>query len=924
MGWRRFVRRAYWDRERGKELDSYLQIETDENIARGMSPQAARRAAHRKLGNTVRIREEIYEMNTIDMLESLGRDLRYAVRGMTRRPGFTLAVVLTLALGIGANAAIFSVVNGVLLKPLAYPDADGLVSIHHVAPGITTAASGPVVAAGGGVGGTPAGEVTVSPSMYFTYQDESRVFQHIGIWGHGGRTLTGHGDPEQVRALFVTFDVLPALGVQPMLGRRFSRADDAWNPAVADPIILTYSYWQRRFGGDRSVVGRRLLIDAQAAEIVGVMPQGFRFLDLKPEIEVINIVRFNRARTTLAEFGSLQGLARLKPGLTLADANADVARMLPIWFNAWPVPPGALGKAAIANWHIAPALRPLKDDVVGNVSQLAVAGNVPDMLWVVMGTLGLVLLIACANIANLMLVRSDGRRQEFAVRAALGAGRRRIAREVLVESLALGALGGALGMLVAYGALKLLVVIAPAALPRLNEISLDARVFVFAAVVSLLCSLICGFLPALRQASQADAPMAAGTRGASVSRERQRTRNTLVVVQVALALVLLVSSGLMLRTFQALQNVDPGFTRAEELQTMRLWIPPSRIREPEQFVRTQQEILERIGAIPGVTAAGFASAIPMEGRVNDDRVIVEGESYAASETPPRRRHKFVSPGFFRAMGTRMIAGRDITWADIYTRTPVAVISENFASEIWGTPAEAIGKRIREPSPADRPQVWREVVGVVQDVHEDGLYTPAPATVYWPTMMDNFFGAEFANRAAAFVIRSDRAGSEGLMNDVRQAVWSVNGDLPVFLVRTLDDLYDESLATTSFAMVMLAIAAMMALGLGVIGTYGVISYVVSQRSREIGLRLALGAEPTKLERMFVLQGLALAGIGAVAGLAAALGLTRWMSSLLFGIGPWDPMTYGVVLGILLTATALASYMPARRAASVNPMLTLNAE
>jgi predicted permease len=604
--------------------------------------------------------------------------------------------------------------------------------------------------------------------------------------------------------------------------------------------------------------------------------------------------------------------------------------MLPLWLDAWPAARGTLGREAVANWRLAPALRPLKDDVVGNVSQLTVVGNVREMLWVVMGTLGLVLLIACANIANLMLVRSDGRRQEFAVRAALGAGRRRIAREVLVESLALGAVGGALGMLVAHGALRLLVAIAPVNLPRVNEISLDSRVFAFGAAVSLVCSLVCGFLPALRQAS-----MASGTRGAvsagtswrrsfSVSRERQRTRNALVVVQVALALVLLVSSGLMLRTFQALQNVNPGFTRADELQTLRLWIPPSRIREPERFTRTQHEILDRIAAIPGVTAAGFASAIPMEGRFNDDRVIVEGESYAATETPPRRRHKFVSPGFFHALGTRMIAGRDITWNDIYGRRPVAVISENFAREVWRTPAAAVGKRIRESGPADRPQVWREVVGVVQDVHEDGLFTRPPATVYWPTLMDEFFGAEFANRAAAFVIRSDRAGSERLMNDVRKAVWSINADLPVFLVRTLDDLYDESLATTSFAMVMLAIAAALALGLGVIGTYGVVAYVVSQRSREIGLRLALGAEPVALKRMFVLKGLALAGIGAAAGLTAALGLMQWMSSLLFGIGPRDPITYLVVLGILLAATTLASYVPARRAATVNPMLTLSSE
>jgi len=417
MGWRRFLRRARWDRERAEELKSYLQIETDENIARGMSADEARQAAQRKLGNTLRIREDIYQMNTIGFLDSLGRDLRYALRGMRRRPTFTLAAVLTLALGIGANTAIFAVVHGVLIKSLSYPNAEELVSLRHTAAGLPSG-----------------GDMNVSPTMYFTYRDESRMFQNIGLWTTGGQSLTGRGEPEQVRTLWVTYGTLQALGVQPLMGRWFSEADDTPGTSGPDPVILTYGYWQRRFGGDQSPIGRKLTIDSRPSEVVGVMPSEFRFVDFDPE--VILTLRLNRGQLVLGNFG-IRGLARLKPGVSLDEANADVARMLHIWLNAWPAATGGPGRQMLESWRIGPALRPLKTEVVGSVA---------DMLWVLMGTIGIVLLIACANIANLMLVRSDGRRQEFALRAALGAGRGRLAKELLVESLVLGAMGGVLGL----------------------------------------------------------------------------------------------------------------------------------------------------------------------------------------------------------------------------------------------------------------------------------------------------------------------------------------------------------------------------------------------------------------------------------------------------------------------------------------------
>ena len=898
MTWRRFFRRASWDRDRAEELRSYLAIETDENIARGMSADAARRAAHLKLGNTVRIREEIYRMNTISPLETFGRDLRLALRGMRRRPGFTLAVVLTLALGIGANTAIFGVVDGVLIKPLSYPNAGELVSIRQVAPGLNVS------------------ELRLSATQYFTYREEGRVFQQIGLYGDGGRTITGVGEPEQARALFVTYDVLQALGVKPQLGRIFTEADSTPGAAPYAPVIvLTHAYWQRRFGGDRSVIGRRLVADSNPVEVIGVMPEGFRFLDMEPAAEVISLIALNRTGMRIGGFG-YWSLARLKPGVTVADANADIARMLPIWLDRWPTPPNTGGRQEYEKWKITPVVQPLKDEVVGGVG---------DMLWVLMATIGMVLLIACANVANLMLVRSESRRQEFAVRTALGARRGDIVREVLVESLTLSLVGGALGVALAYAGLTLVVATAPTTLPRVEDISLDPRVVTFAVVVSLFSSVLFGAIPALKHAVQHGGPLAGSARGSSTSRERQRTRNALVVVQVALAMVLLVASGLMIRTFVALLDVEPGFSAAADVQTARVWVPPQQVPEAERVTRTQQEILDKVTALPGVKAAAFASAVPMEGplRVALTPVFVEGKDYAGT-TPPRRRTKTVSPGYFGAIGTQFIAGRDITWNDIYGRTKVAIVSENFAREVWGSPAAALGQRIRDSAPAST-DLWREIVGIVEDVHEDALYQAAPAFVYWPVMMENFNGNTlFVTRAVNLVIRSDEAGRESLLNDVRKAVSSVNSSMPVFLVRTMKDLYDQSMARTSFALIMLAIAAAMALALGVIGIYGVIAYVVAQRSREIGIRLALGAAPAALMRMFVGQGLVLTAIGAGAGLVTAIALTQWMSSLLFGVERLDPATYAAVLGVLAMAAAMASYVPARRAAAIDPVETLTAE
>lgn len=907
MGWRSFWHRDAWDRERGEELASYLDLETDENIARGMAPQAARAAAHRKLGNTRQIREEIYRMNTITFLDTLVRDARYALRALRHHAAFTAVAILTIAIGIGANTAVFSVVNSILLQPLRYPQAGELVALRQFAPGAAGLASF-------------ADGLLLSPSMYFTYSDHNRSFQSMGVWTRDTANVTGFAQPEQVRITTVSDGVLQALEVPPLLGR-WLNAQDQIPRGPAPPgfafvgrtntVMLGYGYWQRRFGGDRSVIGREITIDSVARQIVGVMPRGFQIAD--QNFDVIAPLAITRSHLILAGFG-MQGVARLKPGVTIRQANADLTHLLPVWMDSWSNGPGT-NPHIYETWRITPALRPLKDDVVGNVG---------DVLWVVMGTIGLVMLIACANVTNLLLVRANARQQELAVRAALGGSAARIVRGLLVESAILGLAGGALGLAIAQAGLRLLAAIGPANLPRLSEISLDGWAVAFSMVLSLLSGLIFGLIPALKYAGpRIAATLSRAGRTASVSRERHRTRNLLVIAQVALAMVLLISAGLMIRTFQALRTVDPGFTEAEHLQTIRIAIPESLIPEPVRVTRTQNDILDKLAALPGVRSVGFASEMPMQSDAGMwDDILVEGQNYSPNEIPPLRMYQYPSPGFFHTIGARLIAGRELTWAEIYGDRPVVLLSESLARETWGSPSAAIGKRIREfPG-----MPWHEVIGVVQDVRERGVQEKAPEIVYWPPMMPFLMGTPKpdAIRAMTFAIRSDRAGSASFVDEVRRAVWSVNASLPVAEVRTMQDIYSRSLGRTSFTLVMLAIAGAMALVLGVIGLYGVIAYAVSQRRREIGIRLALGADPAELKKMFVRHGFTLAAVGAAIGLVAAAGLMRLMKSLLFGISPFDPLTYAAVPVVLVAAAVLASYVPARRAAAVDPVEALKSE
>jgi predicted permease len=479
-----------------------------------------------------------------------------------------------------------------------------------------------------------------------------------------------------------------------------------------------------------------------------------------------------------------------------------------------------------------------------------------------------------------------------------------------------------LGALFAYGGLRLLLALSPANLPRLSEISLDAQSLCFALVLSLLAGLLFGLIPALKYSGRRiSLALSSAGRTSSVSRERHRARNLLVVAQVSLALILLVSAGLMIRTFQSLRTVEPGFTHPKHLQIMRISIPKLLVPEARRVTRIQNDISDKLAAIPGVTSVGFATEMPMEGNEpNWDYIIPEGRPDATEQNQPLRFFKNVSPGFIGTDGTKLIAGRDLTWTAVYDQRREAMVSENLARELWGTPSAAIGKRFREF------KNWWEVVGVVQDVRENGVNEKAPAIVYWPPMIEGLFspGPLDAVRSVTYVVRSDRTGTASFLNEIRNSVSSVNSELPLTSMRTMQDVYDHSLARTSFALVMLAIAGSMALAIGIIGIYGVISYTVSQRTREIGIRLALGAQQGAIARMFVSHALLLAGIGAAIGLAGAIELMQLMKSLLFGISPRDPLTYIVVPAALILVAAIASYFPARRAAAVDPANTLRVD
>jgi len=807
---------------------------------------------------------------------------------------FTALTLFTLAVGIGATTLIFSVVDGVLLKPLPYPQPNRLIGVWFNSKAINL---------------QNIQDLNIAPFLYFTIREQNKTLEDIGAYNNESLSVTGSGEPEHVRGLAVSEGVLPMLGVKPVLGRLFNREDDTASAAAT--VMLSYAYWQKQFGGRSSALGQSITIDGKSRQIVGVLPRTFHFLSWEDAALVLPM-QWDRSKTKLGEF-SYEGLARLKPRVSIEQASADLQRLIPISIRSFPPPLGYSRELfEAADFHT--SLHPLMQDVVGNVGKV---------LWVLMGSIVMVLLIACANVANLLLVRVEGRRQELAIRSSLGAGWKGIAGDLLLESMALALLGSALGLGLAYAGLRFLVAMAPA-LPRLHEIGINLPVVLFTVGLALLTGLLIGLIPVFKlTAGQLNGSLREGGRSLSQGRERHRARNVLVVVQVAFALVLLICSGLMIRTFQALERVNPGFNNPGTLQTFRISIPETQIpdKDRDQLIHMDQEMVNKLAALAGVQSVALTSSVPMSGYSSNDLVYVADRTYREGEIPPIRRFIMASPELFKTLGTPLLAGRDSTWEDNYDKLPVAIVSESLAKEYWGDARDALGKRIRTGSADD----WRQIVGVVGDVHDDGLDKPSPTTVYWPLEMNNFdTEKQRVQRGVAFVIRTPMAGSEAFLKEARQAIWSVNGSLPLADPNTVAFYYKRSLARTSFTLIMLAVAGSMALLLGIVGIYGVISYSVTQRTREIGIRMALGAQRGQILGLFVRDGLMLTGLGIGCGLVTSFAAMRLMQSLLFGVTPYDASTYAAITVVIFATAWVACWIPARKALAVDPMIALRAE
>ncbi|MGH9393548.1 MAG: ABC transporter permease [Terriglobales bacterium] len=870
-------RRGRSEQEAAREIRAHLGLMAADLEQGGMDAAAARRQAAILLGGEEQTRAQHRGARGLAAIEDWAREARHAGRSLRRARTFTLAAVATLGIGIGATTAIYSVVQSVLLDPLHFPQPQQLLSLRLTAPGNAMAAV--------------SGSLPFSSSLYVTASEHNRSFSSMGIWVPDSSVVTGEGGPEQVRTVLVSDGVLQALGTAPRLGRWLNASDQT--PHADGAVMLSYAFWQKQYGGANDLAGRKLMLDNVARPIAGVMPAGFRLASA--DFDLLVPLAIDRSKLILAGF-SYYGVGRLKPEVGVAAADREMGQLIGRWMDSWTNGPGS-DPHFYERWRITPAFEPLKQQVVGGLA---------PALWAVLGTVGLVLLMACVNVMNLFLARAESRRRELAVRVALGAGAGRIVRSVLVESAWLAAAGGTVGLGVAYGALRLMEALVPASLARLGEVQLDWR-----------SALACGLAPALQYSRRMGSLTAASSeRTGTASAKQRRRRDLLIAAQVALALVLLFSAGLLLRSFAALQSVELGFRSPPTLQTFALLNRAG--RNAQAVLAGEHAIADRIAATPGVQAVSFASDVPMLEEGHDwDEIYTEGATLQPAGALPMRLYEHIAPAYFSAMGIPLLAGRELTWADIQQNRPVVLVSAALARELWGSPQAALGKRLREfPH-----QPWFEIIGVAGDVRADGPRKPATATVYWPPEPAN--GTQSLDYAI-YVVRSERAGSRALVRDLTEAVHAVNANWPLAKPRTMEALAARSLAVSSFAMVMLALAGGMALLLGIVGIYGVVAYDVARRRREIGIRLALGSRPRAVQGLFVRQALQVALIGAGVGGLAAVPVTASLGSLLYGVRPLDAPTLAGALGLMVAAVAAAAYFPALRGSSVSPAEVLAAE
>ena len=888
FGLRALFDRRTVEREIDDELRFHLDMEASARQRRGLDANTARTEAARVFGGFESTKDELRDARGGDGVENTLKDLRYAVRALRRNPGFTIVAIITLALGIGANTALFSVVNGVLLRPLPYAEPERLVAIRNTWDGnadILGAIS------------------SVSPAEYFDYRDGTKTFEAFGVYTPAVVSLTGDGEPERLPAVLLSAGVFPALGVAPAVGRVISSSEDV--PGV-NVVVLGYGLWQRRFGGARDVVGKNIILDGTATTVVGVMPEGFRVPEQLSETDAAQLfvpLGLSRDSTMIRGSHFLSGVARLRRGVTPSQASADVAsvaRRFPADFpNDYPAKMNFVGGAL-----------PLLDSVVGRVR---------PTLMVLLGAVGFVLLIACANVASLLLSRTEGRRREMAVRTALGAGRARLMRQMLVESVALSLTGGVVGIALAFLGTRFLVALRPPNIPRLDAIGVDFRVLLFALAASTVVGVIFGLLPAVNATRvNVQSMLREGGRGVAGG-VRQGARRTLVISEVAIALVLLVGAGLMTRSFVQLLSVDPGY-RVDHVLTVPISLPSSRYAETERVVRLYQELTRRVAGLPGVSSAGGVAGVPLVAERGDLGIEIEGRPVAPGETRRRADWQVVTPGYFKAIGMRLLRGRAIEETDLETTPGVVVINEALAKKYWQND-DPIGKRFKLGGKAGPGMVT--IVGIVADVRQASLAATPVGEMYLAHTQFRFWGGGAVMRSLNLVLRTTGEPST-LARAVRGEVAALDAQLPVGQFRTMEEVRGESVSQPRFLMFLFSTFSIVALAIAVIGIYGVIAYGVAQRRKEIGIRVALGAKPSSVAGMVVRQGMALAGVGIVAGLVLAFGLTRFLSSFLFAVTPTDPITMVLVAATLAIAALAASYVPALRATRTNPVEVLRGD
>jgi putative ABC transport system permease protein len=807
---------------------------------------------------------------------TLFQDLRYGLRMLLKNPAFTAVVVLALALGIGANSAIFSVVNAVLLRPLPFDEPQQLMMVWG---------------ASRNSGDT---RLVLSVPDLRDLREQSQTIEYFAPYNGSGTTLANGDESTRVFGAIVPADIFPLLRVKPILGRAFTREEDVTNgPSV---VVISQSLWQRSFGSDPSIIGKEIKMAGRGVTVVGVMPSSFRFpiqgekpdywqpISSSPSYMASKDIRGNR---------SLRVVARLKPGVTQAQAQSELASIARRLEGQYPD----------SNTGLTFNLTPLHEDIVGSVR---------PALLIILGAVGFVLLIACANVANLLLARAAARHKEIAIRTALGAGRGRIVRQLLTESVLLAVVGGGLGLLLAMWGVDLLVAASPADLPRIREIGLDTNVLSFTAAVSILTGILFGLFPAL-QASRLDLneSLKEGGRGSTESLRRNRVRSLLVVSEVALSLVLLIGAGLLIRSFVSLMNTSPGFA-AKSILTVDVPLSRSKFPEAEQQAAYVQQLIERTRGAAGVDAVAAVNILPLSGNGRESSFTVEGRPVPPGQEPEAQAST-VSPDYFRAMGIPLQRGRAFTERDRKDAPPVLIVSESLARRNF--PGEdALGKRLV----IDDDQPPYEIVGIVGDVHHEGLETETAQEYYL-----SYFQAP--ERQVNLVVRAaPPSDPAGIQAGVRNAIKQVNSDQLVWQMKTMQQLLAESVARQRFNMMLLGVFAALALFLATVGIYGVMSYSVTQRTHEIGIRIALGAQTSDVIKMVVGQGMTLALIGVALGLIAAYGVTRVMTSLLYGVTATDALTFAAVSVLLAGIALLACLIPARRATRVDPMVALRYE